>query len=75
MLPVAAVSGAAGGGGATVSRLTPAAPLTNNVQKMARVLEAVGPRAEPPSSGISNPTIAGGLIASSIPDDNALNPV
>ncbi|KAF4932116.1 FAD-linked oxidoreductase ZEB1 [Colletotrichum viniferum] len=59
MLPVAALSGAAGGGGAT---------------KMAQVLEAVGPRAEPPSSGISNPTIAGGLIASSVSVDNALNP-
>ncbi|KAJ0339543.1 hypothetical protein KNSL1_011974, partial [Colletotrichum chrysophilum] len=74
MLPVAALSGAAGGGGATVSRLIPAAPLTGNVQKMAQVLEAVGPRAEPPSSGISNPTIAGGLIASGIPVDNALDP-
>ncbi|KAF0326455.1 FAD binding domain protein [Colletotrichum asianum] len=74
MLPVAAMSGAAGGGGATVSRLIPAAPLTDNVQKMAQVLEAVGPRAEPPSSGISNPTIAGGLIANSVPVDNALNP-
>ncbi|KAJ5018350.1 FAD-linked oxidoreductase ZEB1 [Colletotrichum sp. SAR 10_99] len=74
MLPVAALSGAAGGGGATVSTLIPAAPLTDNVQKMAQVLEAVGPRAEPPSSGISNPTVAGGLIASSVPVDNALNP-
>lgn len=49
MLPVAALSGAAGGEGATVSRLIPAAPLTYNVQKTAQVLEAVGPRAEPPS--------------------------
>ncbi|KAK2729117.1 FAD binding domain protein, partial [Colletotrichum kahawae] len=73
MLPVAALSGAAGGGGATVSRLLPAAPL-NDVQRMAQVLEAVGPRAEPSSSGISNPTIAGGMIASSVLVDNALNP-
>ncbi|KAI8250710.1 FAD-linked oxidoreductase ZEB1 [Colletotrichum sp. SAR11_239] len=74
MLPAAALNGAAGGGSTTASRLIPAAPLTDDVQRMARVLEAVGPRAEAPSGGISNPTIAGGMIASSVPVDNALNP-
>ncbi|KAL0942983.1 FAD-linked oxidoreductase-like protein 18 [Colletotrichum truncatum] len=73
-LPMAALGGAGGGGGATASRLLPAAPLTNNTQELAKILEAVGPRPEGPVGGISNPTIAGGMIASKVPVDNALNP-
>ncbi|KAI8258043.1 FAD-linked oxidoreductase ZEB1 [Colletotrichum sp. SAR 10_77] len=74
MLPVAALSGAAGGGGATVSRLIPAAPLTDNVQKMAQVLEAVGPRAEPPSVAYAVDDATervGGALRSLAPDSGA----
>ncbi|OLN87343.1 putative FAD-linked oxidoreductase-like protein 18 [Colletotrichum chlorophyti] len=73
-LPMAALGGAGGGGGATASRLLPATSLTNDTQKFAEVLQAVGPRPEGPTGGISNPTIAGGMIASNVSVDNALNP-
>ncbi|KAI0465647.1 FAD-binding domain-containing protein [Xylaria cf. heliscus] len=61
------------GGAASTSRLLPAASLTQNLEFLADVLELIGPE-DDPKIGLSNPTIAGCLIASTNPVDNALNP-
>ncbi|KAI1128829.1 hypothetical protein F5Y10DRAFT_277156 [Nemania abortiva] len=61
------------GGAATTSRLLPAASLTKDIDYLAQVLELVSP-ADDPTLGLLNPTIAGCLIASTTPVDNALNP-
>ncbi|KAI3329928.1 FAD-binding domain-containing protein [Ustulina deusta] len=61
------------GGSASTSRLLPATSLTHNLDYLADVLELISP-VDNPKAGLSNPTIAGCLIASTNPVDNALNP-
>ncbi|RSL42419.1 hypothetical protein CEP53_012205 [Fusarium sp. AF-6] len=67
--------GSAGGGGAaSASRLLPESALTDDVEKLARVLELIGPSDEASKAGVSNPRIADSMTASSVAVDNALNP-
>ncbi|RMJ12262.1 hypothetical protein CDV36_008058, partial [Fusarium kuroshium] len=67
--------GSAGGGGAaSASRLLPESALTEDVEKLALVLELIGPSDEASKAGVSNPSIAGSVAASSVAVDNALNP-
>ncbi|KAJ3470526.1 hypothetical protein FSOLCH5_001219 [Fusarium solani] len=67
--------GSAGGGGAaSASRLLSESALTEDIEKLARVLELIGPSDEASKAGVSNPSIAGSVSAGSVEVDNALNP-
>ncbi|RSL93328.1 hypothetical protein CDV31_014764 [Fusarium ambrosium] len=67
--------GSAGGGAAASAfRLLPESALNEDIEKLARVLELIGPSDEASKAGVSNPSIAGSMTASSVAVDNALNP-
>ncbi|KAF7672571.1 fad binding domain protein [Alternaria burnsii] len=65
---------AAGGGGSSASRLLPASSLTDDMARLAEVLELIGPTEHVPQTGVSNPSIAGSMSASSKKVDDSLNP-
>ncbi|KAH6689418.1 FAD binding domain protein, partial [Plectosphaerella plurivora] len=68
--------GSPGGGGAsTTSRLLSADALTNDTERLAHVLEVLGPRPGGPVGGVSNPSLSGTMTLGSVAVDNALNPV
>ncbi|KAI6713372.1 FAD binding domain protein [Diplocarpon mali] len=62
------------GGWAFTSRFLPARSLTDDPALLARVLEDIGPSREAPTDGVSNAAMAGCVVASTVPVDNALNP-
>ncbi|KAG7416672.1 FAD-linked oxidoreductase ZEB1 [Fusarium oxysporum f. sp. raphani] len=68
-------SSAATGGGATTSRLLSAKAVTKDVDALAQTLEIIGPSAEGPQNGFSNPSISGSMAISSVKVNSALNPV